>query len=949
MTSSLAVRREAVRGLILLMTLSVGFGTSRAGQGSRSNPQDAGLEGAIQAFEQSNLARAQALLRDYLASHPKSAAAWNLQGLLYDTQRRFEEGERALQSALTLEPSAAVYNNLGNHALLVGRPEEAVKDFRAALRLDPHHLSARLNLVSLLVQGRGCAPSAELGTDASPAEVPSRACAEQSLAFWNGFSPKEQQQPEIQLLHVRALLAAEQSSRALDAAKLALRTSQHSSKLASALGGEFLQAGEARDAVAILEQTLTAKPKLKQDFAFRLELASAKFQAQAPARADFLELVKLNPHAWQPYYYLGRLASASKQYLEASTWLVKAQQLAPQVPSIAAALANAAAAQGFWLDAEDEWQRYVRLKPDDLRAYRELAIVATMGKQRDLGLSSMERYVTAFPGDAEAQYMITLMYQDVGRQEDVRAALAKSLQLKPANPAAWVTLARIEMSENNPDDAQKHLEHAIELDPRYVEALVTLAQLHARRRHPELALPLLERAVRLDPRNLTAHYQLVQAYRRTGDKQLAAEEEEAFERLQALRSPVEGGRGLLSYLRGDVGLSPEQRREHYVEFLRSALATHPGDPRVLSRLAIAELASGQPTAATNLFREALAQPSLAYRDALDAAQALEGASNTDLALEFYTRALAAPEAATDARAALAQARLLARLAKLKEALAVVSAVPAQAEPNGQAADLAGLIYARQNNDIKAQAAFQVALRLAPHDETIHRDAALFLASRGQWLAAVKLLDAAGEQLPARISINIYKAVLLQLSGRQKEAQAVLAELAFHGDDPSLSSDERLAGLLLAISYYTSDQKAAAARLLEELTHADASLAQAWYYRALIASETDQSQRALDWVSRSIALENSYAPALYLRGKLLMERHRLDDAARDLEAAAKADLSWSPPHYLLARIYLSRGEKVRAGKEQRQVDQLRAQAQQQASPSSALRAYLDQLPPGPQPY
>ena len=39
-----------------------------------------GLEPAIHAFEGSDLPRAEALVKEYLAAHPNSAAAWNLQG-----------------------------------------------------------------------------------------------------------------------------------------------------------------------------------------------------------------------------------------------------------------------------------------------------------------------------------------------------------------------------------------------------------------------------------------------------------------------------------------------------------------------------------------------------------------------------------------------------------------------------------------------------------------------------------------------------------------------------------------------------------------------------------------------------------------------------------------------------------------------------------------------------
>ncbi len=922
-------RRTTARvALALLAALVLAAGLPAHAQ------QDTGLDNAIQAFRSADLVRAQSLLSDYLAAHPRSPAAWNLQGLIADSQKRFAEGERAFRKALELQPSASVYNNLGNHLLLVDQPEEAAQSFRKALELDPRHFSSRYNLISLLLAGKGCSAAA-------PPAAPVT-CPQESLGLFAGFSSAERKSPDVVTLHVRALLASGEETQALGEARSALGAPGGARQFALMLATEFRKAGHAPDGVGLLEQAISQEPRLRQDFDFHLSLALAKSQAGQPAQEDFLELAKMRPGAWQPYYYLGREAATAKQYLQASRWLVKAEKLAPEEPRIAAALASTASAQGFWLDAADEWQRYLRLKPDDPRAYRELAIAATMGKQRDLGLESMQRYLAAFPNDAEARYMLALMEQDAGRQEDARQAMQKSLELKPDNAPAWTSLGRLAMSENHLDDAQKDFQRALELAPRDVATLVALAELYARQGRPELAQPLLEQAITLDPKNIAAHYQLVQVYRRTGHKTRAAEEAKTFERLRALGTSTTGGRGLLSYLRADVGLPPAAQRQHYREFLENALVSHPDDPRVLVRLGIAELQAGQTTEAVTRFQQALAQPSLAYTDALSAAQVLEAAGKPAVALQFYGRALAAPEATTDARAALGRARLLAREGKTPEALQVVYAVPVEAEPKGEAAALAAEIYARQNDDVRALAAYQVALGLAPDNETIVRNAALFLASREHWQEALRVLDEATARVPASTSLKIYKAVLLQLSGHQAEAQTVLASLAFHGDDPALTPDERLAGLLLAISYYTSDQKEPAARLLEELTQADPGLALAWYYRALIASEGGQPARALEWASRAVALDASYTPALYLRGKLLMESGRLTDAARDLQAAARADPAWSPPHYLLARLYRRRGDGARADQEQKLSDQLGAETEQQASPSGALRAYLKQL-------
>lgn len=895
-------------------------------------PAEQNLESAIQAFERSDLARAAALVKAYLAGHPKSAAAWNLRGLIEDSQRRFDEGERSFQEALRLSPSASVYNNLGNHHLLVHRPAEAAKNFQQALRLEPGHFPSRLSLISLFAEGQGCSSGA--ASD----------CAREALALFEGFTGDQQKLPEVEALRARALLAAGEKEHAFAAATSAVAANSGNARLAYTLGSEFQKAGEPAAAVTFFQQALSAQPELQKDFGFRLELATAKYQAHQPARGDFLELAELQPKAWQPDYYLGRIAEDSKQYLEASTWLVKAQELAPGEPVVAAALANVAARQQFYLDAVDEWQRYLRLRPQDAKAFRALAVVAALGRLHDLAVKSIQRYLAAYPDDAEGQYFMALMEQDAGQAAEAKKALDASLRLNPANAPAWTTRGSMAMRENDLAGAAEDLRQALQVDGRYVPALVAAAELHARQGHSELALPLLEQAVKLDPQNVTATYQLALAYRRTGNLKQADQASAVFKRLEAAGNRSQGARGLLEYLRTDVPLTPAERREHYLQFLKNSLKDRPDNPRILARLGAAELGGGETAAALATLKSAL-QPSLPYEDALSTARALVASHQPQLALKFYDQALTQAPAQTDASAALEKAQLLLRLGLAHQALEVLDAVPAQAEPKGQAADLAGLVYARLGEDAEALAAFRVALSLAPRQPAIYRDTAIFLASREQWNDALKLLEVAESRCSASPLLTLNKAILLQLSGRAKEAQAALESLAFHADDPALTPDQRLAALLLGISYYTTDQRGDAARVFEELTQVDPKLAPAWYYRALIASER-KPQEALKWVSRSLEFDPRYAQALYLRGKLLKQAGRLKEARRDLEAAAAVDSEWSSPHYLLGQIYRQQGNTARARQEQKLVERLNARPQ--ASQSADLRDFLSQMAIGANP-
>jgi tetratricopeptide (TPR) repeat protein len=76
------------------------------------------------------------------------------------------------------------------------------------------------------------------------------------------------------------------------------------------------------------------------------------------------------------------------------------------------------------------------------------------------------------------------------------------------------------------------LRRAVNLDAGMTKAHLQLGILLSEQRRFDEAIPSLAEAVRLDPNLGQAHYRLAQAYQRTGQKELAAREFAAFERLK---------------------------------------------------------------------------------------------------------------------------------------------------------------------------------------------------------------------------------------------------------------------------------------------------------------------------------------------------------------------------------------------------------------------------------
>jgi tetratricopeptide (TPR) repeat protein len=91
-------------------------------------------------------------------------------------------------------------------------------------------------------------------------------------------------------------------------------------------------------------------------------------------------------------------------------------------------------------------------------------------------------------------------------------------------------------NETNKDATLKTVEsllkRTVTLDPKMTKAHLQLGILLSEQRRFDEAIPSLVEATRLDPNLGQAHYRLAQAYQRTGQKELAAREFAAFERLK---------------------------------------------------------------------------------------------------------------------------------------------------------------------------------------------------------------------------------------------------------------------------------------------------------------------------------------------------------------------------------------------------------------------------------
>jgi Flp pilus assembly protein TadD len=108
------------------------------------------LQTGIEHHQEYRLPEAVAIYAQILEADPDQADALHLLGLAAHQFGRNEEALKLITCATTRRPDVAVFHNSRGVALAtLGRPGEAIDEFRLALHLDADCLDARTNLQRL--------------------------------------------------------------------------------------------------------------------------------------------------------------------------------------------------------------------------------------------------------------------------------------------------------------------------------------------------------------------------------------------------------------------------------------------------------------------------------------------------------------------------------------------------------------------------------------------------------------------------------------------------------------------------------------------------------------------------------------------------------------------------------------------------------------------------------
>lgn len=470
---------------------------------------------AQHSFEEGDWAGAEAAAQKARAVDPQLADAYVLLGLIAGRQQRVADAEGLFRKAARLEPdNYRTLNYLASACLQLGRADEAAGIFGQVLRMAPANQTAHYNL-GLIQLTKGRTAEAKRHFDAvrlaNARDVPARIGALESDLIL-----KDREAARRVALELDRLLPAG------DAARLR----------AAALLGSY---GAYAEVVTLLEKMPANLPEAREA---SFDMALALFHLGEFNRAA----VTLQPSLAQPsngeaLSLLGDIEDARGNADAALAAYRKATEAEPANENFWFSYGSFLLRQDRAADANAVFARGSDHATHSARLRLGQGVALYSAGLYEQAADCLLRLAADEPVVSLTYYVLGELYEAVPSAQDrVARVLGSYLAAEPKDPLAYREYGRIlflraqSQGESDYGPAKRSLKTALALDPRYAEAYLQLAVIAQSENNPRESVPLLRKALALKPSLSTAHYRLALAYRKLGMTAQAGQEMDQYSR-----------------------------------------------------------------------------------------------------------------------------------------------------------------------------------------------------------------------------------------------------------------------------------------------------------------------------------------------------------------------------------------------------------------------------------
>jgi Flp pilus assembly protein TadD len=668
---------------------------------------------AIDAFERGDLAGAEQMLEASIKSDPHDAAPLQVLAMVLDREKKYGQAEDVYRRALALAPqSPGLLNNYGNHLLSLGRASEARRVFLAVIAVEPEHPNANEQLARIAIRQR------------RPAEA---------LARLEHLPAEAQQSFDAELLRGEALAALKRYPAAEQSFSAALQYQPDNFDALYGLGLAASHAGDSDRARDALRRALAVQP---QNADVLYDLAAAEIQAGQ--REPALEL-------------LGR-----------------AKDLAPARKDVRLLLARTLADLGYFGDAVQAWDDYLRLSPGDAVARRERAFAeSAMGKDPEAALAELANFAHTHPENAAGHYELGTA-ESANNPKAALSELNRAILLQPALTPAYFARGLVRYRLGDLEGARADFAFAVRKEPSNAAALDRLAEVDLAMDRAEDALPLLRKAAALAPDDARVELHLGHALERTGKQSEAADAFKRYRELKAGEENVPHATGLLDF----VGLSPAEQYARYRAGVERAVKENPENAEAQVRHLGIVLSDGNVLAARQICQQ-LAALHPAAGDLEQAARELLQAGQNGLAEDLLNQA-GATASAPRFQILLAAAEL--QTSGAAAAKKILDGIP-EAARSAEYYLVVAKVLAASGRQADAQRMIGSMEDARGNSPECFAEAALLLANSGRIAEAAQLLARGSAKFPDNDELRALRVLALEAqTAAAADREAVLGAM-----------------------------------------------------------------------------------------------------------------------------------------------------------------------------
>lgn len=368
----------------------------------------------------------------------------------------------AFQKAVSVEPkNARLRFELGASYVESGNPQEAIRQLKLGLDIDPASVAGRKYLIGLYV---------------SLKDWQSASQQFENLGAFNGSEPPKD--PALLLWLAQVLVETKKSDR-IDSLILP-KLAEMPPALLFSLGGLFASHRMYSDVVQCLSHI--SEQDADDAVYFNLGDAYSHLQQFDKARVSYFRTIDKHAGHVEAYLHVGLDFISSGRPREGVPWLAQAHKLAANRVDIAYALAEQLIDLQYLDTAAQILKEAAIDHPDDALVLVALGDLKVAGGEQNEAIE---------------------LYQN---------ALAK----QPKLPQALVSLARVDISQEKYDDAKQALESALSTDPGNAAAESAMGNLYAKKGLWDSASTYLLKAWNQNHANIHIALELGRAYQRAG-------------------------------------------------------------------------------------------------------------------------------------------------------------------------------------------------------------------------------------------------------------------------------------------------------------------------------------------------------------------------------------------------------------------------------------------------